>query len=235
MPFRDFVARARLGTAREEHERFFASVLGDVSEPTVPFGLADVLGDGAAAVSAGVVLEAGLAGRLREAARARGVSPATLLHLAWARVLAVAGGRDDVVFGTVVFGRLGAGAGADRAPGPFINTLPVRVAVGRAGVGESVGAVQRALAGVLAHEHAPLAVAQRASGMGGRGPLFTSLFNYRHSQAGAARAGAAHGIETLLVRERTNYPLTVAVDDTGTGLAVTVSAVPRLTRGRSRR
>src|SRR5580692_2738745 len=254
LPFRDFVGQARLGVARAEHERYFAGLLGDVSEPTAPFGVLEVRGDGSQARSAQVAVDAGVAGRLREQARAAGVSPATVFHVVFARVLAVAAARDDVVFGTVLFGRMNAGAGADRVPGPFINTLPVRAGTSETTVASAVAAMQAQLAALLAHEHAPLALAQRASAVTAPAPLFTALLNYRHSHArdhtqnhgqrpgqgsgqdqehaqgpgpsqGHGSEGELAGMRVFFSRSLTNYPLAVSVDDIGTGFAVTVDAV----------
>ncbi|GGN44835.1 non-ribosomal peptide synthetase [Streptomyces fuscichromogenes] len=222
LPFREFVARSRSGVSQAEHEKFFAGLLGDVIEPTAPYGLLDVHGDGHGVAEARMSLDAGLGLRLREQSRRHGVSPATLFHIAWARVVAATSGRNDVVFGSVLFGRMHAGAGADRVPGLFINTLPVRMDVGAESVLGAARVMQEHLAELLVHENAPLSAAQQASGIPAQTPLFTSLLNYRHSRVDAAASGidGIDGAELLRAHARTNYPVAVSIDDTGEGFAV---------------
>ncbi|MGN4225815.1 condensation domain-containing protein, partial [Burkholderia gladioli] len=160
VPFRNYVAQARLGVSRAEHEAFFREQLGDVEEPTLPFGLDAVHGERDGLGDAHHELDAKLGEQLREHARRLGVSAASLFHLAWAQVVGRASGRDDVVFGTVLFGRLQGGAGVDRALGMFINTLPVRIDLAQAPA-EALARTHQALMRLLRHEHAPLALAQQ--------------------------------------------------------------------------
>ncbi|HTO78202.1 MAG TPA: condensation domain-containing protein, partial [Methylocystis sp.] len=236
LAFRDFVAQARLSTSAAEHEAYFRAQLGDVEEPTAPFGLLDVRGDGSKIEEARLVLEPELAGRIRRQARALRVSATSLFHTAFAQVAARASGRDDVVFGTVLFGRMHGGAGADRAVGIFINTLPVRARIGGQSVETGVREMQAALTGLLRHEHASLSLAQRASGVSAPAPLFSALLNYRHSPAASAEAADAAasegGVETIYGEERTNYPLTLSVDDLGEGFELVAQTAAPLAPGR---
>ncbi|HET9395315.1 MAG TPA: condensation domain-containing protein, partial [Nitrospiraceae bacterium] len=181
VPFRTFVAQTRRKGSQEEHEAFFRGMLADVDEPTAPFGLTNVHDDGAGTADGLVEIDVSLARTLRAQARIRRVSVATLFHLAWALVLARISGRDDVVFGTVLLGRLQGGAGVDRALGLFINTLPMRTRVGDQSVEQSLQEVHVLLAQLLRHENAPLALAQRCSAVIAPAPLFTTLLNYRHA------------------------------------------------------
>ncbi len=151
MQYRTYVAQARLGVSQAQHEAFFSEMLGDIDEPTLAFGLQDVHGDGSGIVEAHLPLEPALSLGLREQARQSGVSTASLVHLAWAHGAGKSSGEQDVVFGTVLFGRTAGRGGCRAAPwGCLSTTLPLRVSVGAVGV-QAAGA---------RHPRAPGAVAR---------------------------------------------------------------------------
>ncbi|MGF6988499.1 amino acid adenylation domain-containing protein [Paraburkholderia atlantica] len=224
-PFRNLLAAARLGVGADAHEEFFRTMLADIDEPCTPFGLCEVQGDGRGTREAQRMLPQALNVRLRVQARRLGVSLASLCHLAWGQVVARSSGREQVVFGTVLVGRMQGGAGGDRAMGLFINTLPLRLDLEGTGVEASVRTTHARLSELLAHEHASLALAQRCSGVAAPAPLFSSLLNYRHNTPAAVSASAADdvlsGMEWLGGEERTNYPLTLSVEDFGEALGLT--------------
>ncbi|WP_046270840.1 non-ribosomal peptide synthetase, partial [Pseudomonas syringae] len=228
VPYRNYVAQARLGVSQADHEAFFRDMLGDIDEPTLPFGLQDVQGEGRDIEEASLALAPQMSLRLRAQARQQGVSAASLVHLAWAQVLGKVSNKQDVVFGTVLMGRMQGGEGTERALGMFINTLPLRVSVGEQGVRDGVKATHKRLTALLGHEHASLALAQRCSGVAAPAPLFSALLNYRHSGVGSVSDQAMQawqGIAVLSGEERTNYPLTLNVDDLGDGFSLTALVV----------
>ncbi|MDE9552069.1 amino acid adenylation domain-containing protein [Xenorhabdus bovienii] len=226
LPYRDFIAQT-LNVPAAVHEAYFSAQLADIDAPTAPFGMLTIPGDSESIAEARLPLTPGLAGAVRTQARRLGVSPSVLFHVAWAQVLAQTSGRDDVVFGSVLLGRLQGSAGADRVLGMFINTLPVRVSLASRNVQEVVQATYHNLMTLLEHEQAPLTLAQRCSGVDQPMPLFSALLNYRHSQIGEAEAVDTTwaGMRIIATKERTNYPLTLSVDDLGADFYLTAQAV----------
>ncbi|MDH1142723.1 amino acid adenylation domain-containing protein, partial [Pseudomonas mosselii] len=231
VPYRNYIAQVLHGADEAGHEAFFREQLGDIDEPTLPYGPHPLAHQGAEA-EARILLDDGLARCLREQARLLGVGAASLMHLAWGMVLGQLSGRDSVVFGTVLLGRLQGGEGVERALGVFINTLPLRLEVGRLPVREALLDTHRRLTGLLVHEHAQLALAQRCSALPPGAPLFSALLNYRHSATALVRDSAAgrawEGIELLHAEERSNYPLALSIDDLGEGFGLTAQCAPGL-------
>ena len=225
IPFRDFVVRARAKGHEQEHRAFFSEMLRDIQESTAPFGITDIQGNGSAVLESRDLLDPGLAIRLRQRARTVGVSTASLCHLAWARVLAVISATDDVVFGTVLFGRASGVDVEAEAFGPHINTLPIRVRLGQVTVEEGLRRTHHTLANLMRYQHASLALAQRCSSIAAPAPLFTSILNYRRALDGVGRSAVVEGFEVLGGTERTNYPLALSIDDFGEALRLTVQSV----------
>ncbi|HEY0684527.1 MAG TPA: amino acid adenylation domain-containing protein, partial [Steroidobacter sp.] len=219
VPYREFVAHALHQARHSDAETFFRKTLGDVTTPTAPFNLLAVRGDGTDIVEARKLLDLALAQRIRQTARHHKFSPAVLFHTAWAMVVAVCSGRSDVVFGTVLSGRLQGTSGVQDMLGMFINTLPLRLRLEGMSVVQMVAQVERALRDLLPYEQVPLSLAQQCSGLAANASLFSALFNYRHSQSEAdpfvnAAVGRDAGITLVHAVDRSNYPFIASIDDT---------------------
>jgi amino acid adenylation domain-containing protein len=229
--YRDHVAQVLASAHSQAAQAFFAGKLGDIDEPIAPFGLLNVRADSSQIDQAHELLDSQLARRIRTAARRQRVSTATLFHLAWGLVVAHTSGRENVVFGTVLLGRLKTNGGTHHRMGIFLNTLPLCLRLQNIAVGQAVQQVQQELLQLLGHEQVSLAEAQRCSGIAGSAPLFSSLLNYRHSVLNAESQGVwarVPGVRELMVVDRTNYPITASVDDFGEEFALTAQTDRRV-------
>ncbi|MBD2816129.1 non-ribosomal peptide synthetase, partial [Xenorhabdus sp. Flor] len=216
LPYRNFIAQT-LSVPAAVHEAYFRARLADIDEPTAPFGILSISNNDNSVAETHLPIAPALAQAIRTQARRLGVSPSVLFHVAWAQVLAQTSGRDDVVFGSVLLGRLLVGSGASQALGMFINTLPIRITLTNCSVQEAVQAAYCNLTTLLEHEQTPLALAQRCSGVAQPMPLFSTLLNYRHSQADEIENATTTqmGMRIVATAEQTHYPIALSVDDMG--------------------
>ena len=129
IPFRNYVADALEQVRLTEAEEFFRGKLQDVDQPTAPFGLLDVHGEGREIDEAHRVLDRDLSMQIREQARHTRVGVARLFHAAWALVVAHTSARADVIFGAVLLASRQRGTDSRRMVGMSVNTLPLRLRI----------------------------------------------------------------------------------------------------------
>ncbi|WP_460860578.1 non-ribosomal peptide synthetase [Rheinheimera gaetbuli] len=216
VPYREFIAHTQYQARHSDAEDYFKKILADVEEPTIPFNLSGINGDGSQIIELKEAVPAQINRQLRQLAKSLKVSPATLFHSAWAVLLGACCDRQDVVFGTVVSGRLQGARGAESMLGVFINTLPFRVRLFQQSARELVEQVQTALLDLLPFEQVPLTLAQRCSGLRADTPLFSAMLNYRHTGSGKQQSEAQTGDYQLIGgHERTNFPFNLSVNDMG--------------------
>ncbi|WP_280205336.1 amino acid adenylation domain-containing protein, partial [Nocardia farcinica] len=151
--------------------------------------------------------------RLTELASSLGVTPNTVLQVAWGILVGRMAGSEDVLFGTTVSGRPAQLAGVESMVGLFINTVPVRVRFDAAeSARELLTRVQGEQADLLDHHYVGLADIQSAAGVGA---LFDTLVVFEsypvdaegiQAQAADIDGMAVAGIEAA---DATHYPLTL--------------------------
>jgi amino acid adenylation domain-containing protein len=176
-PFRDYVhwAHGREVPGAAEH---WLSLLEGFRAPA-PRPAHPSAEDGVGSGEHTVRLSPARLAALEAVARRYGVTLNTMVQGAWALLLGNYNAADDVVFGAVRGGRKGTVPGAEEIVGPVINTLPVRVRLGRdARTSEWLADLRAQHLAVRPFEHTPLPRVREWAGIPGEQPLFETLVVY---------------------------------------------------------
>ncbi|WP_229898781.1 non-ribosomal peptide synthetase [Streptomyces hiroshimensis] len=190
-----------------------------LAEPTLVAPGAPSAGAGAMPGMTVVTLPEHATEALAATARRQGVTLNTVVQGAWALLLSLLTGRDDVVFGQTVHGRPARLPGAGSIVGLLMNAVPVRV---RISASEPVGAlfarIQDEQSALEPHQHLGLAEVQRLVGLGTLFDTSTGFGNAPFDWASVREA--VPGIEVSALEEdpdddrqqitgSTHYPLSV--------------------------
>ncbi|WP_083629583.1 non-ribosomal peptide synthetase [Tenacibaculum agarivorans] len=235
--YRNFIGHTLHQQATNDSEAYFKNLYGDIEEPTHPFELSDVRGEGTEIKEAEIVLPTAFSKQLREVSTKLGMTPAVLFHAAYGIVVGKCSNKDYAIFGSLFSGRLQGSIGVEGSLGMFINTLPFLVEF-TGSIAEYVNAVKDHLSGLLPYEQTPLSSIQGWSNISNDVPLFSALLNFRHTYDSSMKAEVEEneiidlGISVLDSKERSNYPFTISVDDFGVDFGLTAQIDERIDASR---
>jgi amino acid adenylation domain-containing protein/non-ribosomal peptide synthase protein (TIGR01720 family) len=226
-PYADYIAWLE-SRDQEVAMRFWRSTLSDFDEPTpflaaLPVAPASQEDESFNGVTR--VLSPALTAQLHATLRRHQLTLSTLVHGAWALLLARYTRRDDVVFGSTVAGRPADLAGVEEMIGPFINTIPARV---RIEAGTEAAAwfrtIQDQLLAAREFEYVSLVHTRACSGLAPGTALFDTLVVVENYPGMISGESASPGSVSM---EWTNYPLTLSALP-GASLALEITHTTRI-------
>ncbi|WP_253870404.1 non-ribosomal peptide synthase/polyketide synthase, partial [Mycobacterium sp. 1164966.3] len=206
VPYRKFVTWLS-GQDRASARAAWRTVLTGLDTPTL-VGPPDRLGLGQRGVQSFLVPEE-TTRAIGELARLRHTTVSTVLHGAWAQILAWLTGAPDVAFGAVVSGRPDEVIGAEAMVGLLINTVPVRARIAATTTtADLLEQLQTARNDTLEHQHLGLREIHRIAG---HHQLFDTVFVYENYPVGQDASFAADGlvVDEVTNRDPYHYPLTI--------------------------
>ncbi len=202
----------RLAPARD----YWARELGGFAEPsTLRVELAPPQGPRPEQRDLNMLLDRPTSARLNHCARQHHVTLNALMQAAWSLTMRQFSGADDILFGATVSGRGGELPGAEQMVGLFINSVPVRI---RIDADQPVAAwlldLQEGQLERDLHSCLPLVDLAAMTDLPGGTALFQHLLVFENYPVDASlRAGETpFDIQDLTILDRTNYPLTIAIN-----------------------
>ncbi|MEU6431026.1 condensation domain-containing protein, partial [Microbispora sp. NPDC046973] len=155
-------------------------------------------------------LSHGTTSSLSAFARRHRLTVNTVVQGAWALLMSVYAGTDDVVYGSVTSGRGDHLTGVESMVGLLLNSIPARVRVDRtASVAAWLRTLQKDQVASRRFEHTPLTSIQSWAELPSGQSLFTSIFVFENFPGITGGGGGLRATENF-AREHNNYPLTVA-------------------------
>lgn len=212
-PFAQYVKWLE-GKDKQQSLAFWRHYLADYQdEVKLPFTSASSL-PGSGRIRASFLLPEAIFNGIQGLTKTVQVSLNSILHAAWALLLAHYNGSEDVVFGTTVSGRPAEIDHVERIVGLFINTIPVRVLLTPTiSVRDLLLTIQARAIEAEAHHYSPLSAIQ------GQHPLQNRLISThltlenfpldeRFKQM-SAQENAELSVQANEVVERTHYPFDI--------------------------
>ncbi len=231
--YREFISSVLDDRTETDAGQFFDKLLSDQEEPSNAFDLCGSECTGKHYSEFNKKLSVESSEEIRRLASQLSVSPSVLFHVVWAVVVAHSSGNRDAVFGSVMSGRLRAGQFNDTL-GLFINTLPFRLRLKGKDIETVIKEANELIGNLIPYEQTPLSTSNKISESTGGGQLFNSLLNFRHSSLSREESGSSldSHITPLSGRIRTNYPISVAVDDFGDSFGIDAKVDGRISAER---
>lgn len=214
VPFQDYISWLG-GRDKVAAAAYWQQTLSGFCEPTSPRVAQTVRAAGSAdhrVILRGLSAED--TGGLERVARAHQLTLNTLVHAAWALLLAEYAGTSDVVFGSTTSGRPAELAGVTHMIGLFINTLPVRARLNdRTRLCDWARDLQVHLLEREAYAYSALIDIQGVSEIPRGVDLFESLLVFESFPFDPDLKQMAEGlvVSDLQSYERTHFPLVVTV------------------------
>ena len=214
-PYRDYldwVCRSSPEQARE----FWRQNLVGFREPTLlPGDFPDGEQTGERFVDCEVPLSAETSQSLQVTARRLQITLNTIVQGAWALLLSRQNQIGEVVFGSAFAGRPADLDGVESIVGPFVNNLPVRVAINQMSTADQFFRQLHAqLLGLNPFQFTPLMEIQRVSEVPWRSRLFDSVIVFQNYvvDESARCFGGCVTIEEFAGPIHTNYPIMLLAD-----------------------
>ncbi len=221
--YRNFIGHTLHLQKTNDSKFYFQKLLKNIDEPTYPFGLSDIQGNGSTLKEFEDLLPSNLSKEIRNTCVELGVSPAVLFHAAFGLVVGKCSNSDYALFGSLFSGRLQGSLGASDSLGLFINTLPFFIELKRNTI-EYINEVRQKLGELLAYEQTSLSSVQGWSNISNDIPFFSAILNFRHSSVQEDDDdeededeidSTDSGVTFIGGHERSNYPFSIDVDDFG--------------------